>query len=731
MSKLDQALVKRLAALCGVTDRYKSGEDEYTVVAIENVKLLLSGLGYDLSSNKTITAAIAQIEQETWAHFLPVVAVVHQGRNFDVAVRSEVGALPVSLTLTVTLEHGGSYVVELPTEDLQEIERATINGKDYVAVNVRLPEHLPLGYHSLSVHGYKQSSTLIVVPGTCYEPKAMAEGKKIWGSGIQLYSVRSRENWGMGDFRDLSVLIKGLAREGADFVGLNPLHSLYPANPEHASPYSPSSRTYGNVLYINPEMVPEFAECQQAQELFYSKDFQRRLAEAHARDYIDYSLVASMKYSILELIYNYFCEQHLASDRINESERGQAFVAYCEEGGESLRRMATFDALYEHFRNTNSESWGWTQWPKAFQRPDSAEVAAFVKENENRIRYYEFLQWLTLEQSAIAQHVAKESGMMLGVYRDLAVGVDSGGADVWSDPTLYCLQASVGAPPDALGPQGQNWGLPPFKPSELYNRAYEPFIRMVRGNMSNTGALRIDHAMGLFRLWWCPAGKGATDGTYVLYPLQDLLGIIKLESHRNQCLVFGEDLGVVPDEIKEALPPARMYSCLNGIHLQKDDHYPALDEYKVKAMCNLTCHDTPPLKGWWDGRDIHVFGDLGIFDEERIAAEIDGRDKSRRAVINTLGMVNELPWDINLDNVPATMNRELMERFSYYLARSSVQVVNIQLEDCMLIETSVNVPGTSYEYPNWRRRLTMNVDEFLTDQANRHFLINIQGCRQA
>ncbi len=727
MNELDLRLVKQLAELYNITDRYKIGENEYQKIAIENIKLLLTGLGCDLSSNSTIKAAISKAKQARWAHMLPLVSVVHQGRDFEVTIRCKANQVPKTLTLNITLEQGDYETMTLPVAGQPELERGKLDDGEHVAISVRLPNHIPLGYHTLALANGKETGALIVVPETCYEPEAMKAGKKIWGSGIQLYSVRSQSNWGMGDFQDLSRLIQGLGKEGADFIGLNPLHSLYPDNPLHASPYSPSSRTYGNVLYINPEITPEFAECQAAQTLFHSEDFQRRLAESRANDYVDYALVASLKYSVLELIYDHFCTVHLA----NDTERAKAFVAYCQQGGESLRRMALFDTLYEHFRKLDAESWGWNCWPTAFQDPESKEVQAFAAEHDSRVHYYMFLQWLLLEQSASAQQIARDSGMMLGVYRDLAVGVDSGGADVWSDPSLYCLEASVGAPPDGLAPQGQNWGLPPFKPAELYLRGYEPFIRMVRSNMANTGALRIDHAMGLFRLWWCPAGKTAAEGAYVLYPLQDLLGIIKLESHRNQCLVFGEDLGVVPDEIKEALPPARMYSCLNGIHLQEGDCYPALDSYKVKAMANLTCHDTPPLKGWWEARDIQVLGDLGIFDEERVAAELDGREQTRCAVINTLDMVDELPWGVHQDNVPEHMSREVMERFSYYLARSSVQVMNVQLEDCMLIDTSVNVPGTSFEYPNWRRRLTVNVDEFLADDANHKFFANIVNCREA
>ncbi len=728
---LDHTLVNQLAELCGLTGSYQDW-DGIVTIAVENKILLLKDMGFDLSSNATLNDAIANMQASIWTRSIPVVSVVHQGRPFEFTLRTAATKLNQSVDIVVLLEEGGERILTLAANTLNVIERTHIGGTEYVAMTIELPADLPLGYHQMTMNGVDESGSLIVVPETCYEPDVMRgdannPGKKIWGSGIQLYSVRSENNWGMGDYADLDALIKGLAHNGADFIGLNPLHALYQANPEHASPYSPSSRTFANVIYINPEAVPEFSACDSARALVAEEDFQRRLADARAQDYIDYSGVAALKYAVLEALYTHFCSEHLSKN----TERAQSFNAFRDEMGESLRRFATFDTLYEHFRKDDLNSWGWPCWPEAFQKPDTAQVKAFVKDNEARIVFFEYLQWLAREQSQTAQDTARQHGMMLGVYRDLAVGVDRGGADVWSDPELYCLDASVGAPPDGLGPQGQNWGLPPFKPTELYKRGYAPFIRMLRANMNSCGALRIDHAMGLFRLWWCPAGKGAKDGAYVHYSLQDQLGIIKLESHRNQCLVFGEDLGMVPDEIKEALPPAKMYSCLNGIHLQEGDQYPTLDGYKAKAMCNWTCHDTPTLKGWWEGKDVELFGELNIFDEQRMADEMNARLQTRKAVINTLTQVNELPEGVSHDHVPQIFNRELMEHMSYYLARSQVQVANIQLEDCMLVDTPVNVPGTSDEYPNWRRRLTVSLENFFRDDTNVRFFANLVGCRNA
>lgn len=721
-------LVNELATLCGVPSEYVGSDEKPVTLTDENRLPPLQYMGFKVDSDKALKKSIESRKAAIWSEILPPVAVMHQNSLWQLDIRLPEKKLPKKLTLVIHLETGEQVEIVRSISELKVIEKQSVGGTNQVKLAFDLPDFIPLGYHKASLEGKPVTCSLIIAPETCYEPEALLNGEKIWGSGIQLYSVRSEKNWGMGDYRDLNTLVEKLAVNGAHYVGLNPVHALYQDNPLHCSPYSPSSRIYSNVMYISPEEMPEFAECKDVQELVASVSFQARLKDAQAQDYVDYATTASLKYEVLELLFEYFSVQHLATG----SDRGRAFEAFCAEQGEGLRRFAAFDALFEHFRKEDSMNWGWPCWPKGYQKPDSKEVKAFIKKNENRIRYFEFLQWLSQEQFAAAQKIADEKGMMVGVYRDLAVGVDRGGADVWSDPALYCLDASTGAPPDKLGPQGQNWGLPPFNPLVLREKGYAPFIRMIQNNMQDCGALRIDHAMGLFRLWWCPEGKGADAGAYVHYPLQDMLGIIKLESRRRHCLVFGEDLGIVPQEIKDALPPAKLYSSMNGIHEQRGDRYPALDEFKVHSMANLTCHDTPPLKGWWQGKDIDLCEELGIFDPQRAGQERKDREYTRKAMINTLADIHELPHGVSPwgDKMPE-YSHELMQRISFYLARSCAQIINVQLEDCMLIDTSVNVPGTCVEYPNWRRRLTESLESFFENEGNQWLFNNINQCRKA
>ncbi|WP_252178645.1 4-alpha-glucanotransferase [Endozoicomonas sp. 4G] len=725
---LNPELINQLAELAGMPASYDDWAGEPVPIAMEYKTAMLEALGFDMSSETAVKKQIQTLQEKPWQSVLPEVVVLHEDKPYQVTCHLKKSQLNDTVTVILILEDGQKQTINAEPSSLEVVARKTINGSEILRLQLPLPTDLPMGYHTLQLREktLQADCSLIIAPATCYEPEPLQTGEKIWGSGIQLYSVRSERNWGMGDFTDLKTLASELGKNGAHFVGLNPIHALYQDNPLHCSPYSPSSRLYGNVLYLDPLAVPEFDHCKKAQQAFAAESFQQRLSESRACDYVDYEKTAGLKFEILELLYEHFTEQPDASN----SDRARAFAAYCDKHGEPLQRFALFNALYEHFRKEDLMNWGWPCWPEAFQNPQSAEVADFAKANEDRITYFKYLQWLAEEQFAQAQTIARDAGMMVGVYRDLAVGVDRGGADVWSDRRLFCLEASTGAPPDGLGPQGQNWGLPPFNPAALQERRYQPFIDMIRNNMRDCGALRIDHAMGLFRLWWCPNGRGAAEGAYIHYPLQDLLGIIKLESRRNGCLVFGEDLGTVPQAITDSLPPARFYSSVMGIFMQEGDSYLLPENYKLKALATLVCHDTPTLAGWWAGKDIDLVESLDFYTPERAEHERKGRQHARQAVINLLSTINELPSDTG-DQMPEQFTRQLMERFSYYLARSNSQIAGIQLEDCMMIDTPVNMPGTSTEYPNWRRRLTENLESFFASEENKAFFHNLTQCRKS
>ncbi len=447
-----------------------------------------------------------------------------------------VGRLRAPLGATVTLrptaanrtiawrvvEEGRRREGSVAFAELPLVARRTVDGRRVERRSLALPIAPPAGYHRLEVAG--ASATLIVAPERCYLPPAV-RGRKRWGLAVQLYGLRSERNWGHGDFTDLARLARVAAGAGAAFVGINPVHALDPTRPDACSPYSPSSRLFLNVAYLDVEAIADFAECAAARRAVAGAAFRRRLAQARATPLVDYAAVWARKRPVLDRLYRSFVRRHLATG----SARARRFRAFAAQGGAALEALCAFEA-----RDERCET-----------RPARAEFAAY-------------LQWNAALQLARAESAADR--MAVGLYRDLAVGAEPGGAEALLDPRLLPADVSVGAPPDALNVAGQNWNLVPFDPLALRERAFEPFVALLRANMRGAGALRIDHAMGLARLFWIPAGSAASDGAYVRYPLDDLLAIVALESVRNRCLVIGEDLGTVPAGFRERMHAARAFS---------------------------------------------------------------------------------------------------------------------------------------------------------------------------
>lgn len=739
---MDMQRIERLAECCGLSGEYNDWAGNPVKVPVEKMIPMLEAMNIKLDSDQLIDQQIEDFERRRWQSVLPDAVVLHKGSPFKLEVHLPVGKLEDTIKLNLTLENGKQRLLELSGKEGQykELARNQFERTTIVRIHAFLPNDLPDGYHRLQLQASRKKKSdkkqggdepciLIIAPETCYEPEALTKGQKVWGSTIQLYTLRSARNWGMGDFTDLKETVTALAAKGAHIVGLNPIHALYPTGAQHCSPYSPSSRRFLNPLYIDVEAVAEFGYCDDARQLMDSQDFQTILSEAKSATQVNYPVVAKLKMSVLEKLYGTFVSRELKA----KTQRGKQFKAFCKERGESLDRQALYDVLFEYHLRQDAHAWGWCHWLVPLQNPESSETKAFAKAHKERIRFYAWLQWVADCQLKDAQQAAEQSGMMIGLCRDLAVGVDSCGADVWSDRKLYCLDVSVGAPPDGLAPQGQSWGVLPFNPETLKASAYQPFIEMVRANMEHCGALRIDHVMGLLRLWWCPSGKTADHGCYVRYPLQDLMGIIKLESQRHQNLVFGEDLGTVPEEISESLPSAKFYSNTVGLFEKRgEDRFTAPVDYPSRTLACMSNHDIPTLNAWWNCLDIDLWQKLGIYDEERCEREKSNRHIAKVALLNTLADIDELPSGMDPGRMETmTFSRELMERLHYYLVRSNALITVIQPEDCMMLDTPVNVPGTCEEYPNWRRRLTDDVAILVQQTSMEQFLKNVNIIRGA
>ncbi len=597
--------------------------------------------------------------------------------------------------------------------------------------HVVLPPRLPLGYHQLDLRlespaGEQRhlSSTLVVVaPRRCYLPPRLREGQRVWGPAVQLYALRSGRNWGIGDFTDLAAVIRLAGAQGAALVGLNPLHALYPHNAEHASPYSPSSRRFLDILYIDVEAVAEFQTSAAARERVFSPAFQERLRVLRAADLVDYAGVAELKLAVLEQLYEHFratCLGSPAGDAAGDAaaERAREFRAFQAAGGLALRQHALFEAMQEHFHAQDARVWGWPEWTWPYRDPNSSEVAAFARDKLPRVEYFEYLQWLAESQLAAAGRASLEAQLAVGIYQDLAVSVDRGGAESWAAQDLYAQSASAGCPPDDFNLRGQDWGLLPLLPERLRARAYAPFIAVLRANMRHAGALRIDHVMGLARLFWVPRGDLPDAGSYVAYPFEHLLAILTLESERNACMVIGEDLGTVPDEVRHAMDRSGMLSYRVLIFSRRHDgEFFAPQDFPVDALTTSTTHDLATLAGYWESRDIAVRKALDLYPNEAThLQQVEERKHDCARLLSALQREMLLPPELGADpQWPVPMTTSLAMAVQEYLARSPSRVLVVQLEDIFGCQEQVNLPGTVDTYANWRRRLPVPIEEWESD----------------
>lgn len=548
----------------------------------------------------------------------------------------------------------------------------------------------------------------------CHLPAALESGGRLWGLTVQLYGVRSRRNWGIGDFTDLAALLEFTAAAGGDLVGLNPLHALFPANPAHISPYSPSHRGFVNVLYIDVEAVPEFSACAEARRRVASADFQARLAALRDAQLVDYPGVAAAKFEVLRELFAHF--------RAAGGARASAFAAWRKAQGEDLELLARFEALHAHFRALDANAWGWPAWPADYRDPASPAVAAFAAAHEEAVAWHAWLQWQADAQLAACAALARDLGMAVGLYRDLAVGANPGGAEVWSWQEMFATGnggAHAGAPPDEINLMGQDWGLPPFIPHRLRAAGYQPFIDILRANMRHAGALRIDHVMGLMRLFWVPGDMPASEGAYVHYPFEAMLGHVIAASRAARCLVIGEDLGTVPDGFRERLLAAGVLSYHPLIFERDPDGQFRLPAgIAPQALVAAGTHDLPTLRGFWRGEDIVERTRLMLFpsDElrQRIATE-RGWDRGR--LLWALERENLLPPGTSKD--PAAMAEISMATVAAlhaFLARAPARLLVVQPEDMLGVLEQPNLPGTlEDQHPNWQRKLPLPVEQWAGD----------------
>ena len=695
-----------MARLRGIGEAYHDYRGDLRHFSTKSRTGILRAMGCAVDDPGTLAVELSELEIARWRPLLPPVATA---RGTRIGVDLNVGARDADATLrwTVAMESGTSLEGSTTVAACPELWSGEVEGVAITRRRLELPE-LPAGYHTLTVDlgGRRAQCPLMLSPAECYEPAAILAGRRLWGVSVQLYTVRSRDNWGMGDFADLCALIRWLAPRGAGFVGLNPLHALAPADPLRSSPYSASSRHFLNVLYVAVPSVAEFAECPEAAARVREPEFAARLQRLRATPLVDYSGVAAAKFEILELLFAHFHRRHSGAN----TPRGVAYRAFVEANGSALQHHALFDALDRHFRETLGAASGWLNWPEEYRDVEGAAARRFAAEQPLRVEFHVYLQWLAHQQLTGAQALTRSLGMPIGLYGDYAVGSNPGGSETWMDRTGYRMGAEIGAPPDLLALRGQGWGIPPQDPFVMQSRHLQGFVRLIRNNMRYYGALRLDHVMSLCRLWWVAAGDSPVDGAYVHYPLQQLLTVLALESVRSACLVVGEDLGVVPDEMRRAMPEYGLYHYKVLLFEKIGERFRRPDEFVRRALGTVTTHDMPTLRSYWEGRDIELRRELGQYPSEELRNElIRERAVDRIALLAALDEQGLRPASLVSPDSPFTP--ELADALHVYLGRSNTVLAALQIEDLLGMVDPVNVPGTDREYPNWQRKLTVDVED--------------------
>ena len=630
----DESLL-RLAAAYGVVPDYHGHDGGHHAASAQTLVAVLAALGVDASSPERIALALQNVDHAPWRRVLPPVVVVRAGRQVHVPVH---------------VSHGEAVTawIELGWHEMY----------------ARLPDttaHAP-----------------VVVTPDRLELIGGLERRRAWGYLAQLYSIRSRASWGVGDLSDLAEVV-ALAgrRSGADFVLVNPLAAAEPTTPMTPSPYLPATRRFVNPLYIRVEDVREAAYLSSADRALVEWAAEPALALGDDPRQIDRDVAWTAKKAALEVVF--------AAPR--SPARQQAFDDYVAAESPGLETFALWCALTERYG-------GITGWPDAARDVTSDLVAAARAELADRVVFHEWLQWVADEQLAAAQRAAREAGMRIGIMHDLAVGAHPEGADAWALGEVMATGATVGAPPDMYNQQGQDWSQPPWHPDALARAGYRPYRDMIRTLLRHAGALRIDHVIGLFRLWWVPRGHPATEGAYVRYDHEALVGILALEAHRAGAVVIGEDLGTVEPWVRDYLAERGILGT-SVLWFEKDHLGNPLppEQYRRLTLASVTTHDLPPTAGYLAGEHVALRARLGLLTKpvEEVAAEADDERERMIAALRGRGLLGDQPSE-----------REVVEALHRWVLATPAVLVGVALTDSVGERRAQNQPGTDREYPNWK-----------------------------
>jgi 4-alpha-glucanotransferase len=660
-------VVAQLAAEFGVATRFWDWQGREVAVPERTLRAVLAALDVDLSSENAVRTALAERRAARGRRMLPPYVALRSGAGAEVELHVPEGA---RARVVLELEHGGQRRVRATRQDA---------GGHIDRLAIRLPKTLPVGYHRLVARARDTTSTceLIVAPDWLGMPERVG-AERLWGLAAQLYSVRSHRSWGVGDLADLADLAAWAGGEhGAGFVLVNPLHAAEPVPPVDPSPYLPTTRRFPNPLYLRVERIPEYAELSTEEQTEIG-----RLARLPRDDsaQIDRDTAWAAKRAALEIVY-----------RAGRSPgRELAFRGYCQREGKALDDFATWSALVEE------HGADWHEWPVQLRHPSGPAVADFAAAHGDRLDFYRWLQWALDEQLAAAQHTARSCGMPLGIMHDLAVGVSSTGADSWAYQDELARDVTVGAPPDAYAQTGQDWHQPPWRPDRLAALGYAPLRSMIASILRHAGGLRVDHIIGLFRLWWIPAGMSPTEGTYVHYDYDAAIGILMIEAQRAGAVVVGEDLGTVQPEVRDYLRERGVLGT-SILWFERDwdgDGAPIPPErWREYSLASVTTHDLPPTPAYLAGDHVRLRHELGLSSRplEVELSEDRADQEAWLAMLRDRGLL-----------APDAGEAATIEALHRALLAAPARLRCLALTDAVGERRAQNQPGTRDEYPNWR-----------------------------
>ena len=668
--------LRRIADANGVATGFWDWYGNWVGVSASTLLKVLGALGLPLDESSTVGdvhEAMRLTEEREWRRTLPPTIVARQGGGYMFPVHVPDGSW---VNVQWVLEDGRKGACDQVD---RYVAPRMIDGELVGRATFDVPHWLPLGWHRLVATvegGHVESATLIIVPNTLSLP-LLESSRRVWGVNAQLYSTRSASSWGIGDASDLADLAAVCADKGADFLLINPVHASQPVAPLENSPYLPVSRRWLNPIYIRPESIEEYASLPQASRVTIEQLRDETRQFAIREDLIDRDRSWEAKRKALEAIF----------DAPRSYHRQSQLDRFIERGGSELSNYALWCALVERE--------GTIELPEDLARSSAPRVELERLELAERVDFYQWCQWIAAEQLEHAQHVAREVGMEIGIMADLAVGVHPYGSEKWSRPELFASGMSVGAPPDVYSQQGQNWSQPPWSPRSLADSGYLPLRDMVRAALANAGAVRIDHILGMFRLWWIPEGRAATEGTYVYYDHEAMMGVILLEAQRAGAIVIGEDLGVVEPWVRDYLRERGVLGTSVVWFEKEGSGWPLRPEhYRDRALAAVNIHDLPPTLGYIRGIQTTLRSELGLLTDD-----IETVRAGDRLELEQMGVrLHEYGC---IDGAEPS-ERETVEGLYRYVAKTPSKLVVASLVDAVGDVRPQNMPGTGGDqYPNW------------------------------